>query len=690
MTVKYQAGTFNHEVDLWKKVTDLMLSAGWTVQATIADGYDKVYISTGEDGYAINYLRVAARKQDEYRENFAYSQRLDADGYSGFLNFLAYQFFPTTGTSSADGYSEIGRMGPILYTCDQDSVGDLRRTNLITSTAASPRVTDHSSNTVQWPARNQLDATSNVGGTRFDGTKFLYFQHTNGQFRRHNVSTGTTSLISQQVDRFLANGFTQLKSTDRYYMLGLTSNTTSGFQALLFEFNFNDTLISAKYIANPPWGTSSLAPQVVGYDRYFYAARGSNSTDVARYDILTNTWTSLTTTGLTGVSGSGAIVFVTRQQTGLSKHRIYLLTGNNTSNFKYINVEDDGSVLDASWSTATSSPFINTGSGNQPGLEWDGYDRIFYGPGTNGSTRNEFYRYSISANTWTLIDANFFPQDLDDVVSFQLHNGLQSRVRAESNKPGQKYWLFIDKDRVIVITKDASGFYTYCYAGAIQSYYDISTKAVITSAISPGAGVVIPVNDTTRFTVGEKVQIQGVAPTDFFTHTGLDNRVRKFIRTEHFTITAINPGVSITAAAINGNYSIGSKIASDIQNTVLTVEGTRWAQALNKPNSTNSFASGDQAEQMYLVQPAVSSTYSALTDLNDRTNQFILWPFIVSSENLTNYSGKEVRGQLKGVFTAGTGTGASEDIIEINGQQYIIFSIARQEDTRFFVFGPIV
>lgn len=690
MTIKYQAGTFVHEIDLWQKITALMLSAGWTLQATISDGYDKVYTSTGEDGYASNYIRVAAKQQDEYRENHGYSQRLDADGYSGFVNFFAYQYFPPTGTSGADGYSEIGKFGPVLYSGDQDSVGDIRRINLITSTGASPRVIDHAANIGLWPDRNQMDQSGNTGGIKFDGQRFIYFQHNNGQLRRYNVSTGTTTFLTQPIDRFVANGFTQIKSTDRYYLLGLTNVATAGFQAILFEFNYNDALVSTRFIANPPWSTSSQAPQIVGYDKYFYAVRGSNSAEFARYDIINNSWTSLTSTNLPNVYGSAAMLFVTRQQTGLSKHRIYLLIGNSSTTHRYINVEDDGSILDASWTTITGSPFSQVGSGDASGYEWDGYDRIFYTPGPNGSTRNEFYRYNINANTWTLIDSNFMPNDLDDMCTLQLHHGLQSRVRAESNKSNQKYWLFIDKDRVVAITKDASGFYSYCYAGAMESYYNTSVKATTTSSVSSGSSVIIPVNNTSQFTIGEKVQIQGVAPTDFFTHVGLDNRTRKFIRTEHFTITAINAGVNITAQTLNGDYSAGAIIASDIQNTVLTVEGTRWVQALNKPNSTNSFASGDQAEQVYLVQPAISSAFSAKTDTNDRTNQFMLWPMVVSSENLTNYSGKEVRGQLKGVFTAGTGTGTSEDIIEINGQQYIIFSIARQEDTRFFVFGPIV
>lgn len=690
MTAKYQTGTFIHEMDLWQKITALMLSAGWSLQANISDGYDRVYFSNGEDGYALNYIRVAARQQDQYRENTGYRQRLDSDGYSGFVNFFAYQYFPPTGIQASDGYGEIGTFGPVMYVGDQDTTGEIRRVNLITSTPASARIVSNG-NIGIWPDRNQMDQTSNVGSPKFDGQKFIYFTHTSGQLRRYNVSTGTTTFIGQPIDRFIANGMTQLKTTDRYYLVGCTNNVTSGFQAILFEFNFNDVLVNTKFIANPPWGSSSQAPALVGYGQYIYAVRGSNDAQFARYDIINNTWTSLTTTNLATVYGSDEMIFVTRQQTGLAKHRIYLACGDVSTAHRYINVEDDGSILDASWTTAATFPFNNGGSGDQPGYEWDGYDRIFYSPGQSGSTLNEFYRYSISGNAFTLIDANFIgPNDLNDVTSFDLHYGMQSRVRAESNKPGQKYWLFIDKDRVVVITKDASGFYTYCYAGVPESYYDNTTKATTTSNVSAGTSVVIPVNGTAKFTIGDKVQIQGVSPTDFFSSTGLDLRIRKFIRTEHFTVTAINPGVSITANTLNGNYASGSRIASDVQNTILTVEGTRWAQALNKPAVSNTFASGDPVEQVYLVQPAVSSTISAITDMNERTNQFILWPFVVSSENLTNFSGKEVRGQLKGVFVAGTGTGTSEDIIQINGQQYIIFNIARQEETRFFVFGPIV
>lgn len=689
MTAKYQSGIFFNEVDLWTKLNSLILSAGWSTQATIADGYDRVYFSNGEDGYAINYVRMAARQQDEYREDAGLRQRLDSDGYSGFLNFFAYQFFPSSGTQPSDGYSEIGTFGPQMYVGDQNSSGEIRKINLITSTAASPRVTDLAANSGVWPARNRTAESANSGVTQFDGSKNIWINHDNGQLRKFNVSTGTTTFVSQPIDRYSTSGCTYLKETDRYYLLGITNSATSGFQACLFTFNFNDVFTTFNFIANPPWGTSSEAPVSVGYGRYFYACRGSNSSEFARYDILTNSWISLTSTNLPTVWGGDNMVFVTRQQTGLPKHRIYLLVGNGGSSHRYINVEDDGSILDASWTTAAGSPF-NHSTSNHPGYEWDGYRRIFYSPGDNGSTISEFYYYDVVTNSWTVVDSNFFNYDLNHVVDLHLHYGKQTRVRAENNKPGQKYWAFVDKDRIIAITKDASGFYTYAYAGAIESYYDSSTKAVTTSNVSAGSNVVIPVNNTTRFTIGEKVQIQGVAPTDFFTHTGLDLRVRNFIRTEHFTVTAINAGVSITANLLGGNYSSGSRLASDIQNTVVTVEGTRWAQALNKPNLTNTFASGDQVEQVYLVQPAVGTAFTALTDLNDRTGQFLLWPFVLSSENTTNFSGKEVRGQLKGVFVAGTGTGTSEDIIEINGLQYVIFNIARQEETRFFVFGPIV
>lgn len=686
MTNIYQTGTFINEQDLWIKLNPLILNAGWSIQSSITDGYDRVYFSTGEDGYAINYIRMVARLQDEVREDFGSKQRLNTDGYSGFVNFLAYQYFPPSGVPT-DGYGLIGQFGPTMYFSDN---ADIRRIDLITAGPTSQTVTDLIGNASSWPASDGPDFDSNCGKSAFDGHKFIYFTSTSGNLYRYNVSTGFTSAsLAAPINKFAFSGMTYIATRDRYYLVAPTTVGTPGFQVVLFEFNFNDQLLNTRFIQNPPWNNESRIPLTVGYDKYLYIFRGSNTTPAfARYDVTADTWLSLTTTNVPTLFSGTQMILTTRQQTGRSKHRLYLIPGNGSSALRYLNVEDNGDILDASWTSVSSTPFAQANN-NTSLFEWDGYDRILYNPAENGSTGKELYRYSIGLDTWTLVNSNFFPNAINDVADMHLHSAYQSRVKADYYKLNQRYWFFGDKDRFIVVTKDFNGFYTYCYAGAIESYYSNVTKATTTTSISAGLNVVIPVTNTTLFSIGEKIQIQG-SSTDIFTNTGLDAKVRKFIKTEHITIEAITPGVSITAFVLNNTYSSGARLAQDIQNTVVTVEGTRWAQALNKPNTSNSYASGDTPEQYYVLQPAISTTYSNLTDLNKRTNQFTLWPYVLASENVTNFSGKEVRGQLKGVFSAGTGTGTSEDIIEINGSQYIIFSIARQEDTRFYVFGPIV
>lgn len=691
MTDTYTSGTFLHEIDLFTKVETALLNAGWSAHATLIDGYDKVFYSAGEDGYAINYLRVAAQQGDDYHENIGFRQRRDDDGYTGFLNFFTYQYFPSWGTSAADGYGEAGTFGPIMYLARDTAIGNVSRVNMATSTSIDSRIVQLKESIGYWQ-----NTDSFVGTSKFEGQRLLYVSglHSEvvaGTIKQFDMTTCTLgdSLVRPPGTNALTllSGITTLPGdSDHYYMLVLRGDTSyAHLRAFVYKFNYNDEVVSARYTSTPPFATYSYGGKSVGYKNFFYVIQGNGTDGFFRYDILTDTWLNLSVTnGVTAIAGIG-LTFVTRQQTGLPTHRAYLIAG---AVHRYINIEDDGSVIDAAW-TSIAAPTVSSGV-THPGYEWDGYNGIYTQPiATVG--QQDFYRYNINSNTWTTIAATFFPYDVTSnaYITLSMHYGKQSRVRALSGL-GQKYWIFANKDRLITITKDAGGFYSYCYAGTIDTYSDTATKATTTSGVTAGSAVVIPVSDTTVFTIGETVQIQGVAPTDYFTVTGLDNRTRQFIRTEHIEVSAINPGVSITATILNGNYSSGSLLATDIQNTMISVEGTRYAQGLNKPNISNLFASGDPVEQTYNCEPAVGENSLNSMDLSPRTNDFRAWPFVVYGDGTTTYSGKDIRGQLSGVLSIGEGSGISEDIIELNGQQYIIFRIARKSEAPIHVFGPIV
>lgn len=694
MTDIYANGTFSHEIDLFAKVETALLDAGWSAHATLIDGYDKVFYSTGEDGYAINYLRVAAQQGDDYHENTGFRQRRDADGYTGFLNFFTYQYFPSWGTSTLDGYGEAGIYGPVMYHACKDSgntvVGEVLKYNLATSTALDPRVVESKNPIGIWPTSDDAGTGSTAGSAKFDGTKNLYISG-------YTASLGTGTTSSFDVSRSITTdihvisgspsynmkGCTYIEELDAIAFLNLTNITSSVQNGYLQLYDYNDQLIEVRNITPPPWATSSLANESVGYGRYFYAMRGSSTATIARYDVLTDTWLTITLTGGTNLSGGGNMTFVTREQTGLPNHRLYYF---NSTTHLYVNIEDNGSIIDSSWTSAAAIPFNS--STKQPGYEWDGYNNIFYSAGAGGSTKKELYKYSLSGNAFSIVSSNFKSGIIPDVTTeMHLHYGKQSRVRAQFSKL-QKYWAFANKDRLSIVTKDGSGFYTYCYAGAVDSYSDATVKATTTSSVTSGISVVVPVTNTNRFLIGEKVQIQTADPANSFSVTGLDERVRKFINTENTTITDIDPGVSITLATLNGNYNAGAIIATDIQNTMLSVEGLRCVQALNKPNISNSFASGDPVEQTYFCEPAINT--SVLDETNSRTDAVALWPFVVFGDSESSYSGRDFRGQLKGVFATNSGAGVSEDIVEINGQQYIIFEMSRNEDTYLHVFGPII
>lgn len=685
MTDIFETGNFSGPQALWDRINQAMLDAGWTVRATPQAGVERVYYSDGEDGYADNYLKVAHKVVDDIRTSRGFTQWADDDGYTDYVNFLGYQWYPNGG-GSEDGYGEIGLFGPRLYT--QKGVGnfDIRWTNLITGQNGDERWTTMT---------NYTRDPDNVGGQSmaFDGHRFIYYSDdSDGRVSRYDISNGATSDVVLLPNRACNVTCTYVREIDRVVIFIGHENTSSGFRSYAIQADRDGNLSNGKYLADFNWRFQYGCSAAFG--RYIYAWQGENTNVVQVYDYLTDTWQAVTNMPTTGWSqGCGAII-ATKEQTGLSNHRIYTLRGQSQNDHYYMDLEDDGLPVGfpgfETWNAlgvSGDAPF-NTLDGI--GYEWDGNDRIFYWPGTQGSSDRELYYYNISTNNWTLVGTNYMYTTGVTCASFVLHYSYQSRVRAFLGE-NQKYWIFANKNRVAVITKSEEGQYFYCYAGSIDSYFDDTIREPITSPVSSGSNVVLPMANTSNFAVGQKIQIFDSSGGIGITSIGLDKRTRRHIATEHATITSINPNVSITVNNLNNNYSSGSVVGFDLQNMIVTVEQTRYAQATNLPNTSNTEASGDSAEQVYVLEPGVEATISTKADLNARTQQFVVWPLICFTEGTSNrFSGREVRGQLYNTFMMGTGAGSSEDIVEINGQNYLIFDISGQRIEHLIAFGPVL
>lgn len=682
MTDIFETGNFSGPQALWDRINQAMLDAGWTVRATPQAGVERVYYSDGEDGYAENYLKVAHMVVDDIRTSRGYMQRPNEDGYTDYVNFLGYQWYPNAG-GSEDGYGEIGRFGPRLYTQRGQNSTDIRWTNLATASSGDHRWTDMT---------NYAYDPDDVGGQAmaFDGHRYIYRAYdSNTQLARYDISNGSDAIILTFSWRVCNVTCTYIREIDRTVVFVGLETTTSGFRSYTFEVDRNGTISNGKYSNNFASQFQYGCSAAIG--RYIYAWRGQNTNTVQVYDYLTDTWQAVTNMPTTGWNGSCAAQIVTREETGFAKHRIYTLRGQSTTSHYYMELEDDGLPVGfpggETWNSVTVRPF----AGDQGvGYEWDGKNRIHYWPAENGTTDREYYYYDLSANTWNLVNVNFVWTSGLSQGMWRLHHSYQSRVRAFLGE-NQKYWIFCNKDRIAVITKSDEGQYFYCYAGSIDSYFDDTVKEPITSAVSSGANVILPMTDTSNFAVGQKIQISDFTGSTILTSTGLDERVRQYLATEHANIVSIDPNVSITVNNLNNNYPSGAIVGFDLQNMIVSVEQTRYAQATNLPNTTNDSASGDPAEQVYVLEPGVQSLVSTKADVNARTQQFVVWPLICFTEGTSNrFSGREVRGQLYNTFMMGTGAGSSEDIVEINGQNYLVFDIAGQQAEHLVAFGPVL
>jgi hypothetical protein len=701
MTNYFSSGTFYHPQTLWDAIDSSMIASGWSVQSTIVDSSDRVYFSTGEDGYAFNYIRVAHRIEDLQKWNMGWPQILDEDGYSDYVNFYAYQYFNSGGTNPAvDGYGEIGKFGPRLYANVGQNSTDIRWSNLRTGVSGDSRWTDMRGDVTGGDNRDRrLEA--NVRNAVFDGKNFIYY-FAQGNFYKYNISTGENIyMFGFDGGGAIASGY--IRERDRFAVIASYNSATSGSQYYKYEFDEEGTLISGTKLSNVPWGYGNNQRGSAAIGRYVYVVRGDfndgGNTNVAVYDIVTDTWNSITALPATVHTRGSRAAIVPKGAGGITNHRLYVNRGINGSQLYFIDLQDTGLPVGGyapTWQTATSLPLTPSGGS---GLEFDGYGRLLYSAADAGSTGREFYYQDITpagTASWTLAGVNYMWADINESSTIHTHYCNQARVRAFANEQ-QKYWIIVNKDRLIVVTKSLSGKYHHCYIGRIDSFYDDTTQVRTTSAVGAGVNQVVPVASTSQFTVGQRIYICDIDRGSPTAVTGtIQNITQNVIKNEHTQITAINPGTSITLAELKNDYPTNSLIGFDIQAVIATAAMTRYAMALNCVNTPgvgvgNNLASGDPAEQVYVYEPGVTAEYTALTDVNDRTGEFTLWPYLVFTEGTGNrFSGKEVRGQLIGMYSCGNGRGTSEDIINIGGQNYLLFDLIGMSDTRYSIVGPIL
>jgi hypothetical protein len=158
-----------------------------------------------------------------------------------------------------------------------------------------------------------------------------------------------------------------------------------------------------------PWnvqGGGALATDETGYfgggsEDYIWATRGSNTANIARYDISADSWTTITdvpaNVGYSDYTNAlGDIVFVDASNTNSGYDELFVITGNG-DNFA-------GPALLYRYNTNTASwplvyPLSSPTSNFSHGADFTGLGGTIYA--IMGGGTDDFWSYDISTDTWT-------------------------------------------------------------------------------------------------------------------------------------------------------------------------------------------------------------------------------------------------------------------------------------------------
>jgi len=213
-----------------------------------------------------------------------------------------------------------------------------------------------------------------------------------------------------------------------------------------------------------------------------------------------------------------------------------------------------------------------------------------------------------------------------------------------SSTSSHLYWFFGDKDRIAVVTKIATTYYFGSF-GVLDSVWS-REFAVSSNAESAGSNVVIEVDTTDPFTVGEYYQIVN------------DNDSNG--NYEPVLVTEIVAGVSITVASLAANHPAGALIGEDPRPNY----ATRGSPYTTAHMHTIAGAAADASAEGF----SVLSGYMAP---ENRKGLYLLFPRLVYVNISEAY---DLRGKFKEIYRCGATNIASEDTITTVDTVYRVFN----------------
>jgi len=390
--------------------------------------------------------------------------------------------------------------------------------------------------------------------------------------------------------------------------------------------------------------------------------------------------------GLYGNNYKAFTMLVPREQTGYPTDRLYLWRGNRNYNFASIEIGDDGYVPGgASWTIHENTPF-EQGSG----LHCAYAGETILSTGTAENNRSDhLYRWDFPTNptdtgTWELASNAFQdPIELGPQL-FSVHDHLCGRVSVTEHKPNT-YWLFADKNRLVVVVKNYNGEIGYFYVGKFKSYAS-PVNAILLEDVDALSGT-INVSNPEIFEVNQKYMISDTTGKNgTYIQSEIINYSKLVAPNELFTVISNDGTGQLAITRLQAPYKAGSKVGEDPSPIMVRAHSIEKAMTLDNISLVDSDGYSDPAWQSYRLVPTVEDSFANATDIEERSLGTFLYSIVLLNEGDT-YVGKEVRGQLIDVYSCGTSI-ASETEVNVGSRVYIAFDISNSGETQRIVVGP--
>ena len=226
--------------------------------------------------------------------------------------------------------------------------------------------------------------------------------------------------------------------------------------------------------------------------------------------------------------------------------------------------------------------------------------------------------------------------------------------------------------------------------GAFQSSFDAEPYAELSNPVNAGIQKKLQIkNRSGSFLEGNKYLIIDDISSGETTKEIHYGKRRRIAKCESITITKSSEDYLV--ATIKGNYSAGSKIAKDPRPVGLMLGDLEKFQTTNMAPRLYDDENGcdDPSKQIYSLSYNDSSLMGSSRMALYRDLYVPVWDYIISSqESEGEYSSRETRGKMIGMYVVGSANNVSEGhTVSVDGVPYKLIKLPNFNN--FIAIGPI-